>query len=123
MDVERTTTTAQGVGLLVGGGLALAGTVIDVTLGGLTLTALGVGIVAVGFTVAAVGSAVVASRARRSSVASDKRVQAGLQGLAAAGFVVVFVALAADLGVLAVLVGAALVLGAIFSRGYLERRE
>ena len=123
MDVERTTTMAQGVGLLVGAALALVGTVVDASLAGLTLTALGVGVVAVGVAVAAAGSLVTAVEVDRPSVAADKRVQAGLQGLAAAGFVVVFVALAADLGLLVLLVGAALVLAAAASRSYLEDRD
>jgi hypothetical protein len=123
MDVERTTTMAQGVGLLVGAALALVGTVVDASLAGLTLTALGVGVVAVGFAVAAAGSLVTALQVDRASVAADKRVQAGLQGLAAAGFAVVFAALIADLGLLVLLVGAALVLAAVASRSYLEDRD
>ncbi|MWG35115.1 hypothetical protein [Halomarina oriensis] len=123
MDVERTTTMAQAVGLLVGGGLALAGTFVDAAVGDLTLTALGVGIVAAGFVVAAIGSFVVSSRVSDPDVAGDMRVQAGLQGLAAVGFAVVFVASAANLGLAVLLVGAVFVLAAVASRSLLERRR
>lgn len=123
MDVERTTTLAQGVGFIVGGALALVGVGTDATVGDLTVTALGVGVVAAGFAVAAVGSVATSSRATRASVTRDKRIQAGLQGLAAVGFAALFVALAADLGVAWVLVGAALVLAAIVTRWYLEKRD
>ncbi|MFC5972552.1 hypothetical protein ACFPYI_14525 [Halomarina salina] len=123
MDVEQSTTLVQGVGFIVGGALALLGAGTDASVGGVTLTALGVGVVAVGFVVATVGSLLTSSRATSRSVTADKRIQAGLQGLAAAGFVVLFVALAADLGLVAVLAGAALILAALAARWYLEKRE
>ncbi|MFD1514808.1 hypothetical protein [Halomarina rubra] len=119
MDIERTTTVAQGLGLLVGGGLALLGTFVEASVGDVSLTALGIGVVAAGFTVAALGS-LAASAQARPAAAKDKRIQAGLQGLAAIGFAVVFVALAADLGVAVLLVGGVLVFGAVATRSYLE---
>lgn len=119
MDVEQTTTAAQGISLLVGVGLVLVGTVVEVSVGDVSLRALGIGIVAAGFTVATLGS-LAASRQAPSSVARDKRIQAGLQGLAALGFAVVFVGVAADLGVVVWVVGALLVAGAVATRSYLE---
>lgn len=122
MDVEQSTTLVQGVGFLLGGALVLVGLAGETTVVGLSLTALGVGIVAIGFVVATAGS-LVTSMSATGQAASDKRIQTGMQGLAAAGFTVLFVALAADLGLGGILAGTALVLAAIGSRSYLEKRD
>lgn len=105
MDIERATTVVQGVGGLVGVLLVVVGSLLGLSVGGLSLVALGTGTLAVGFVVATLGS-----------LAVGKYIQTGLQGTAALGLCVLFAAQAADLGLPAVVAGGGLIVAAVLAR-------
>jgi hypothetical protein len=108
--VERQTTLAQGVLLVVGAVLFLSEGFGVASVAGADPSTLGIALYAVGFGLAAAGSAF-----------AGKRIQTALQGTAALGFAVIAVGTVASLGIAASVLGVALVVLPVIAQIYLQR--